>query len=144
MPTLKEIMTPDVDVVSPDATAEDASVKMRDLNVGAVPVCDEVGLIGMVTDRDLVVRVMAERRDPKAVRVGEAMTPEVIFCMEDDDAEKAAHIMAQKQIRRLPVLSKDKKLVGIVSLGDLAVNAADRETGGRVLERVSQPPRPQR
>jgi CBS domain-containing protein len=98
----------------------------------------------MVTDRDLVVRVMAERRDPKAVRVGEAMTPEVIFCLEDDDAEKAAHLMAQKQIRRLPVLSKDKKLVGIVSLGDLAVNSCDRQTSGEVLERVSQPPRPQR
>lgn len=144
MTALKDIMTDHVDVISPDATAEDAASKMRDLNVGAIPVCDEEGLVGMVTDRDLVVRVMAARRDPKAVRVGEAMTPEVSYCFEDDDVEKAVQLMSQKQIRRLPVLSKAKKLVGIVSLGDLAVHGIDTKKSGDVLEHVSQPAQPRR
>ncbi len=144
MSKLKEIMTPQVDTISPDATAEDASTKMKDLNVGAIPVCDEDGLIGMLTDRDLVVRVMAQRRDPKAVRVGEAMTPEVSYCFEDDDVEKAAHVMSQKQIRRLPILSNSKKLVGIVSLGDLAVHGMDPKASGGVLEQVSHPAQPKR
>ena len=144
MSKLKEIMTPQVDTISPDATAEDASAKMKDLNVGAIPVCDEDGLIGMLTDRDLVVRVMAQRRDPKAVRVGEAMTPEVSYCFEDDDVEKAAHVMSQKQIRRLPILSSSKKLVGIVSLGDLAVHGMDTKASGDILEQVSHPAQPKR
>jgi CBS domain-containing protein len=144
MTTLKQIMTPQVDVISPDATAEDASTKMRDLNIGAIPVCDEEGLIGMLTDRDLVVRVMAQRRDPKAVRVGEAMSTEVSYCFEDDNVEKAAQLMSQKQIRRLPILSKSKQLVGIVSLGDLAVHGTDAKTSGNVLEQVSHPAQPQR
>ena len=144
MTALKEIMTAQVDVISPDATAEDAAAKMRDLNVGAIPVCDEEGLVGMVTDRDLVVRIMAAQRDPKAVRVGEAMTPEVSYCFEHDDVQKAVQLMSQKQIRRLPVLSKAKKLVGIVSLGDLAVHGIDTKTGGDVLEHVSQPAQPRR
>lgn len=144
MTTLKQIMTPQVDVISPDATAEDASTKMRDLNIGAIPVCDEEGLIGMLTDRDLVVRVMAQRRDPKAVRVGEAMSTEVSFCFEDDNVEKAAQLMSQKQVRRLPILSKSKQLVGIVSLGDLAVHGTDAKTSGGVLEQVSHPAQPQR
>lgn len=144
MPTLKEIMTPQVDTISPDATAEDASARMKDLNIGAIPVCDEDGLIGMLTDRDLVVRVMAQRRDPKAVRVGEAMTPEVSYCFEDDDVGKAAQLMSQKQIRRLPILSQSKKLVGIVSLGDLAVHGMDTQSSGNVLEQVSHPAQPRR
>lgn len=144
MTALKEIMTAQVDVISPDATAEDAAAKMRDLNVGAIPVCDEEGLVGMVTDRDLVVRIMAAKRDPKAVRVGEAMTPETIYCFEDDNVEKAVQLMSQRQIRRLPVLSKAKKLVGIVSLGDLAVHGTDAQTSGNVLEHISQPAQPQR
>lgn len=144
MTTLKQIMTPQVDVISPDATAEDASTKMRDLNVGAIPVCDEEGLIGMLTDRDLVVRVMAQRRDPKAVRVGEAMSTEVSYCFEDDPVEKAAQLMSQKQIRRLPILSKSKQLVGIVSLGDLAVHGGDTRTSADVLEHVSHPAQPRR
>jgi CBS domain-containing protein len=144
MPTLKEIMTPQVDTISPDATAEDASARMKDLNIGAIPVCDEDGLIGMLTDRDLVVRVMAQRRDPKAVRVGEAMTPEVSYCFEDDDVGKAAQLMSQKQIRRLPILSQSKKLVGIVSLGDLAVHGMDTKSSGNVLEQVSHPAQPRR
>lgn len=144
MPLLKEIMTPDVEVISPNATAADAARKMMDLDVGAIPVCDGDKLLGMVTDRDLVLRVMAISRDPVQARVRDAMTSEVVYCFEDQDAEVAATLMAEKQIRRLPVLSKTKELVGIVSLGDLAVDSLSVQTSGAVLHDVSDPSRSQR
>jgi len=141
MPKLKEIMTPNVDVISPNATTADAARKMMELDVGAIPVCDGEKLLGMVTDRDLVIRVMAISRDPVAARVSEVMTPRLIFCYEDEDAEVAAEVMAEKQIRRLPILSREKQLVGIVSLGDLVVDGLDTQTSGAVLHDVSDPSR---
>ncbi len=143
MPLLKEIMTPDVEVISPNTTAADAARKMLDLDIGAIPVCDGDKLLGMVTDRDLVLRVMAISRDPVQAHVSDAMSPEVVYCFEDQDAEVAAELMAEKQIRRLPVLSKTKELVGIVSLGDLAVDSLSVQTSGAVLHDVSDPSRSQ-
>ena len=136
---LKEIMTSTVDVISRETNAAEAALKMKYLNVGAIPVCDGERLCGMVTDRDLVVRVVAKGLDPKQVHVSEATSSEVFFCYEDEDLEKASQVMAQKQIRRLPILSRGKKLVGIVSLGDLAVRGKDAQTSGIVLEQVSRP-----
>ncbi len=95
-------------------------------HVGAIPVCDGDKLFGMITDRDLVTRVVAEGRNPKIVQVSKAMTPEIVYCFEDDDLEKAAQLMAHRQIRRLPILWSAKKLVGIVTLGDLAVQVRTR------------------
>jgi CBS-domain-containing membrane protein len=92
----------------------------------------------------LVVRVLAATRDPKAMLVGEAMTPSVVYCFEDDDVEHAAAIMAGQQIRRLPVLDKNRRLVGIVSVGDIAVQSQDHQLTGKVLEDVSQPSLPRR
>jgi CBS domain-containing protein len=136
---LKEIMTSTVDVISHDARAAEAALKMKYLNVGAIPVCDGERLCGMVTDRDLVVRIVAKGLDPKQVHVSDATSSEVFFCYEDEDLEKASQVMSQKQIRRLPILSRAKKLVGIVSLGDLAVRGKDAQTSGVVLEQVSRP-----
>ena len=116
---LKEIMTSNVDVISRNASAAEAALKMKYLNVGVIPVCDGERLCGMVTDRDLVLRVIAKGLDPKQVRVNDATSSDVVFCYEDEDLEKASHVMSQKQIRRLPILSRAKKLVGIVSIGDL-------------------------
>lgn len=144
MKKLKDIMTTHVDVIAPDALAEDAATKMKGLNVGAIPVCDGEKLVGMITDRDLVLRVMAEHRDPKKSRVSEAMSSDILFCYEDDDVEKASRMMSQKQIRRLPILSTGKKLVGIVSLGDLAVHGTDAQMSGKILEQVSSPAQPRR
>jgi CBS-domain-containing membrane protein len=87
---------------------------------------------------------LAATRDPKTMLVGEAMTPSVVYCFEDDDVEHAAAIMAGQQIRRLPVLDQNRRLVGIVSMGDLAVHAQDRQLTGKVLEDVSQPSVPKR
>jgi CBS domain-containing protein len=117
---------------------------MKALDIGVLPVCDEEGLVGMLTDRDLVVRVIAARRDPKAVRVGEAMTPNIVYCFEDDDVSRAAQLLADHQIRRLPVLSREKSLVGIVSLGDLAVHDPHQKLSAEALEDISQPSQPRR
>jgi len=141
---IKDLMTPQAEVISPDATTEDAAALMKTLDIGVLPVCDEEGLVGILTDRDLVVRVLAATRDPKAMLVGEAMTPSVVYCFEDDDVEHAAAVMAGQQIRRLPVLDKNRKLVGIVSVGDIAVNTQDHQMIGKMLEDVSQPSLPRR
>ena len=141
---IKDVMTPQAEVISPDATAEEAASIMKTLDIGVLPVCDAEGLVGVLTDRDLVVRVLAPTRDPKAMLVGEAMTPSVVYCFEDDEVEQAATVMARQQIRRLPVLDRNRKLVGIVSVGDLAVHTQDHELTGQVLENVSQPSMPKR
>ncbi len=144
MPLLKEIMTPSVDVIAPNATVADAARKMKDLDVGAIPVCDGEKLLGMVTDRDLVVRVLALSRSPVEALVRDAMTPGLVYCFEDQDAEAAAELMAEKQIRRIPILSKSKKLVGIVSLGDLAIDGLEPHESGEVIHHVSDPSRGRR
>ena len=141
MQAIKEIMTTNVDFISRDASAEEAAVKMKNLNVGAIPVCEEERLCGMVIDRDLVLRVMAAGLDPKKIRVSQATSSDVLFCYEDDDIEQASRVMSQRQIRRLPILSRANKLVGIVSLGDLAVRGKDARTSADVLEKVSSPSR---
>ena len=107
---------------------------MKELNVGAIPVCDGKNLVGMVTDGDLVLRVMAQRRDPSTTTVRDTMTPEVYFCYEDEEAEIPAGLMAQQQIRRLPILSRAKQLIGLVSLGDLALDGVDSQSCGEVLK----------
>lgn len=144
MQHVKDVMTPQAEVVSPDETVENAAVTMKTLDIGVLPVCDEDGLVGILTDRDVVIRVVAAKRDPKAVQVGEVMTPNIVYCFEEDTIEKAASLLAEHQIRRLPVLNQERRLVGIVSLGDLAVHADDHQVGGRVLEDVSEPSRPRR
>ena len=141
---IQDVMTPQAEVISPDATSEEAASLMKTLDIGVLPVCDDEGLVGILTDRDLVVRVLAATRDPKAVLVGEAMTPSVVYCFEDDDVEHAATVMAGQQIRRLPVLDRNRKLVGIVSVGDIAVHTQDHQLTGEVLENVSQPSMPKR
>jgi CBS domain-containing protein len=141
---VKDVMTPQAEVASPDQTVEDAAVIMKTLDIGVLPVSDEEGLVGILTDRDIVMRVLGEKRDPKAVRVGEAMTPNIVSCFEDDELSKAAALFADHQIRRLPVLNSERELVGILSLGDLAVRGEDRQQSTAALEEVSQPSRPHR
>ena len=139
MQNLKAIMTPYVESMSSESTVQDAAMKMKDLNVGAIPVCDEGVLLGMVTDRDLVVRVVAEGRDHREVSVSEVMSPDIVYCFEDDDTEKAARILADRQIRRLPILSREEELVGIVALADLATRGTEVRSSCKVLEQVSKP-----
>src|SRR5688572_19963063 len=119
---IREIMTRPVECVRPNDALQEAAGKMRDLNVGSLPVCgDEDRLVGMLTDRDLAVRAVAEGWDPTSKRVSDAMSEGIVFCFDDQDVEDAAQMVREHQIRRLVVLNRDKRLVGIVSLGDLAV-----------------------
>jgi CBS domain-containing protein len=141
---LKDVMTRDIEVIHPNATIEEAAAKMDMLDVGPLPVCDGNRLVGMVTDRDITVRATAAGKDPRATQVREVMTDNVVYCFDDDDTNEAARLMEEQQIRRLVVLDRDKRLVGIVSLGDLAVTTQDDQLSGEVLERISEPAEPDR
>jgi CBS domain-containing protein len=141
---LKDIMTPGVEVIAPEATLQEAARKMQRLDIGPLPVCDGDRLIGMLTDRDIAIRAVAEGCDPSTTTVREAMTPDIAYCFEDQEVHEAARLMAQYQIRRLPILNHDKRLVGIIALGDLAVSPASPQQAGKVLEQVSEPAKPRR
>jgi len=137
-------MTRDVEVIRPEAPIAEAARKMDELNIGPLPVCDGDRLIGIVTDRDITVRATSAGRDPQTTPVREARSQDVLYCYEDQDVRDAARLMSEQQIRRLPVISRDKRLVGIVSLGDIAAETRDDRMSGETLERVSEPAQPDR
>ena len=141
---ISEVMTRGVECTRPDATLQEAAAKMKSLDVGPLPVCDNNRLVGMVTDRDITVRATAEGRPPDRVHVRDIMTPEVVYCFDDALVEDAARMMDEHQIRRLVVLDHDKHMVGIVSLGDIAVETGDEKLVGSALEGISAPSRPER
>ena len=136
---VNEIITHDPQVIRPETALIEAAQKMKSLDIGMLPVCDGDRLVGVITDRDIAVRGVAQGYDPKTARVQEVMTPEVIYCFDHEDVKEAAKKMEEKQVRRLPVLNREKRLVGIVSLGDLAVRTGKEKMAGEVLERVSKP-----
>ena len=136
---VNEIITHDPQVIRPETALIEAAQKMKSLDIGMLPVCDGDRLVGVITDRDITVRGVAQGRDTKTARVQEIMTPKVIYCFDDEDVKDVAKKMEKKQVRRLPVLNREKRLVGIVSLGDLAVRTGKEKLAGEVLERVSKP-----
>jgi CBS domain-containing protein len=140
---IKEVMTPSPEVISPEATLAEAATMMKRLDVGSLPVGNNDSIVGWITDRDITIRATAEHRNPDAAVVQEAMSPAVVFCTESDDVDGCARLMEEKQIRRLPVLNADRRLVGIVALGDLAVSP-DKKLAGEILQKVSEPSRPNR
>ena len=136
---LKEIMTKDVEVIEPGASLQTAAQRMRDRDIGFLPVCDGERLIGVITDRDIVVRAAADGTDPKAILGRDVLTSPVIYCFDDQDVREAAKIMHDNQIRRLVVLNRgDKQIAGVVSLGDLAMHVEDK-LSGEVLQSISEP-----
>lgn len=141
---LKDIMTLQVETLRPDSTLKEAADKMRSLNVGALPICENDRIVGIVTDRDLTVRGIAKGCDPATDKVSQIMTRDVICGFEEQSVKEAASIMEEKQIRRMPVLDRDQRVIGIVSLGDLAVKTRDDKLSGEVLERISEPAKPRR
>ncbi len=141
---VKDVMTRDVEVVAPDATLQEAATKMDALDVGPLPVCDGDRVLGMITDRDITVRAVAQGQDPKAARVADFMSRDLVYVFEDQDVGDAARLMQEKQIRRVLVLSRDKRLVGIVSLGDVAVQTGDDRLTAATLEEISEPDAPDR
>jgi CBS domain-containing protein len=134
---LNEFINYTVEVVQPDDTLQRAAEKMKDLDVGSMPVCEGRHLVGMLTDRDITIRATAQGADPTKTPVADVMTPDVLYCFEDQEVEEAAGIMQENQVRRLCVLNEDHELVGIVSLGELATVTGDHLLVGETLERVS-------
>ena len=138
MQKISDVMSSDVQTISPDATIEEAAQEMRDGDFGLVPVAEDEALLGVITDRDIAIRAVAEGKDPSTL-VREIMSEEVVWASEDDSVEDAARIMSDHQIRRLPVVDAEQHLVGIVSLGDFAVDSADIEPVVEALSDISRP-----
>ena len=136
-----DVMTRHPRTIRPDGTVAEAASMMRSLDIGSLPVCDGSRLVGMLSDRDIAVRSTADGRDPLTTYVRDVMSTGVAWASEDDPAEQAARIMKEHRVRRLPIVDERKHLVGIVSLGDLAVDTGDDRLSGETLERISQPTR---
>ena len=134
---INECMTRDVRIIDPDETIEDAAQAMAEIDAGILPVGKGDRLVGMISDRDIAIRGVAQGRAPTA-KVREVMTSEVLYCFVDDDAEDVLDNIAEIQVRRLPVLDRDKRLVGIVSISDFAGNAESMHVG-EVLGEVARP-----
>jgi CBS domain-containing protein len=140
---VQEIMTRNAGIVHPNASLKDAALRMRASNIGAMPVGEYDRLIGMVTDRDIVTRGVANEKSPAHTTVRQVMSEHVYYCFEDEDVDRAAEIMAEHQVHRLPVLDRNKRLVGILAIADLARAEADaiRTAIKGISEPTSQPRR---
>jgi CBS domain-containing protein len=132
-----EAMTRDVRIASPDETICDAAKAMAAIDAGSLPVGDNDRLVGIITDRDIAVRAVAERKGPDTP-IRDVMTKEVKYCFEDEDLDHVAANMADIRVRRLPVINRDKRLVGILSLGDLAM-VEGRGAAAEAITGVSRP-----
>ena len=134
---ISNVMSRDVQLVKPEDTICDAAKLMKQIDAGLLPVTDNDRLVGMITDRDIAIRAVAEGKGPDT-KVRNAMSPEVKYCFEDEDVAHVAENMGQLQIRRLPVMNRDKRLVGIVSVADLATEGSLPKTA-KALHGISQP-----
>jgi CBS domain-containing protein len=132
-----QVMTKDVRMTSPDQTIREAARTMSEEDVGVLPVAENDQLVGMITDRDIAIRAVAEGKGPEA-KVRQVMTDQVKYCFEDEELDHVAKNMANIQMRRLPVMNRDKRLVGIVSLGDLAMARGQGTQAQQALRGVSR------
>ena len=141
-----EIMTREVETVAPDASLQQAAAAMEAMGVGSLPVCDSRRLVGTITDRDIVVRGVAAGFSPVDHVVRECMSHDIAYAFEDEEADEVLERMKVRQVRRLPILDRDKKLVGIVALGDIATEprAAGLGSVGAAMAEISEPSRPKK
>lgn len=135
---VREAMTSDVRMVRPDQTIQDAAHLMSELDIGCLPVEDGERLVGMITDRDIAVRAIAEGHGPQTA-ISEVMSAEVKYCYDDQSVDDVTRNMADIRVRRLPVVDRNKRLVGILSLGDLAIDANAQDEAGAALGGISRP-----
>jgi CBS domain-containing protein len=138
MQQLKELMSRDVKVISPEMTIGDAARKMRDGDFGMMPVGEGDRMIGTISDRDIAIRAIAEGKDA-GTKVRDVMSEGIAWAYEDDSVEQAVTIMSERKVRRLPVLNRDKRLVGIVALGDFAVESSEIRPAAQALSEISKP-----
>lgn len=142
--TIADVMTRGAHTLSPDDSVIRAAQAMEALDVGALPVCDaQHNLVGLVTDRDIVLRAVAHNRLSESLPLTEVMSHDVLWCYEDEPVDDVLDDMVQRQIRRLPVMDRQKNLVGMVSLGDVAAKTQNRGVGGALAE-ISLPAAPMR
>jgi CBS domain-containing protein len=135
---VKDAMTRDVRMTRPDQRIRDAALLMAELDIGVLPVEENDKLIGMITDRDIAVRAVADGRGPDTP-IREVMTREVLYCFEDQTLDEVSQNMADKRVRRMPVMNRHKRLVGILSLGDLAQYEQAQDEAGEALGGISRP-----
>ena len=133
---VSKCMTRDVELVSPTQTIRDAAQMMADLDAGALPVQQDDRLVGMITDRDIAVRAVAQGKSPETP-VRDVMSSEVLYCFDDQEIEDVSRNMGEVKVRRLPVVNRDKRLVGIISIGDLALKEEQTLTGSTIA-RISK------
>ena len=133
---VSKCMTRDVELVNPTQTIREAAQMMADLDAGALPVQQDDRLVGMITDRDIAVRAVAQGKSPET-RVRDVMSPEVLYCFDDQEIEDVSRNMGEVKVRRLPVVNRDKRLVGIISIGDLALKEEQTLTGSTIA-RISK------
>lgn len=140
MSTIKEIMNTHAEYMSPNATLKDVAGRMKKLDTGAIPISDDKGekLIGMVTDRDIVLKAVAWGLDLNTTKAKDVVTSPIIYCFEDQDVSEAAKIMKEKHVRRLVVLNRQKRLVGLISLSDIALKSKDEHLTYDIMSKVSR------
>ena len=138
MQQLKDLMSRDVKVISPNTSIREAAREMRDGDFGMLPVGENDRMIGTISDRDIAIRAVAEGKD-SATKVRDVMSEGIAWAYEDDSVEEAAKIMSKRQVRRLPVVNRDKRLVGIVALGDFAVESSEIRPAAEALSEISKP-----
>lgn len=138
MQKIKDVMTREVQVIGPDDTVRQAAQQMREGNFGLLPVQENDRMIGAISDRDIAIRVIADGKDGDT-RVREVMSEGIVWAYEDDSVDHAAELMSEHQIRRLPIVNADKRLVGIMALGDVAVESTNAEAAGEALSEISKP-----
>jgi len=138
MQKLKDIMSRDVKVISPDMSIREAAMEMRDGDFGMLPVGENDRMIGTISDRDIAIRAVADGKDT-GTKVRDVMSEGVAWAYEDDSVDEAAKIMSERQVRRLPVVNRGKRLVGIVALGDFAVESSEIQPAAQALSGISKP-----
>ena len=136
---IREVMTSDVRLVDPATTLKDAAQMMREGDFGLLPIGENDRLVGTITDRDITIRAVASGKDPNSTTVRDAMSEGIFYCFEDQSVDEVAEMMGDKQVRRMPVLNRDKRLVGIVALGDLATERGADDDAGEALSEISEP-----
>jgi CBS domain-containing protein len=135
---VKDAMTTDVELASPTQTIRQAALLMGKNDCGALPVADKDSLVGMITDRDITIRAVAAGKGPRTL-VRDIMSAEVLYCFEDQELDEVARNLSDKKVRRLPVMNREKRLVGILSLGDMARKANGTDPAADALKAISQP-----
>ena len=134
---IRDVMTPDPATIEPSTPLVEAARLMRDQDVGPLPIVEGGRLVGMLTDRDIVVRAIADGRDPQSTTAGDVASQQLVTIDPEQDLSEALRLMAQHQVRRLPVTEEDGRVVGIVAQADVALEGGDEDTG-RVVEEISK------